>query len=160
MSERLTRKQLKEDHFIDLVQRAVSYARENPIVVGVAVIVFVGAVAAAVRIGGQAAGVGQGPDNPAAARALSDARQAFMGGDLSAGATALENVRQEFKRTEEGREATYVLANTYLEMGDYAKAEEAFRAFLAKPLYGDLLTDGAHSGVAACLEEKGDLDGA
>ena len=134
MSERLTRKQLKEDHFIDLVQRAVSYARENPIVVGVAVIVFVGAVAAAVRIGGQAAGVGQGPDNPAAARALSDARQAFMGGDLSAGATALENVRQEFKRTEEGREATYVLANTYLEMGDYAKAEEAFRAFVAKPL--------------------------
>jgi TolA-binding protein len=155
---RLTRKQLKQDHFIDFVQRAAAYTRENTVVVVIGVLVFVAAVAAAVRIGGQAAGVGEG--DPESARALSAARQQFSVAGLEAGAAALEQVRTEYRRSEAGREATYVLANAYFEMGDWAKAEQTYREFLAKPLHDDLLKDGALLGIAACKREAGDLTGA
>lgn len=159
MAERLSRKQLKEDRFVDLVAQGVEYARENTVVVVIAAVVFVGAVAAAIQIGGQAAGAGGDTDSPGA-QALSEARQAFLGGNLEAGATALEQVRADHARSDAGREATYILANTYLQLGDYAKAEEAYRAFLAKPLHDDLMVDGARLGIAAAKEEAGDLSGA
>jgi len=158
MSERLTRKQLKEDHFVEFIAKAAAYTRENTVVVVIAVVVFVGAVAAAVRVGGQAAGMGQG--DPESARALSLARQQFTVAGVEAGAAALEQVRADHGRSEAGREATYVLANAYFEMGEWAKSEQAYRDFLAKPLHDDLIRDGALLGIAACKRESGDLAGA
>lgn len=159
MAERLTRKQLKEDRFVDLVAQGVDYARENTVVVVIAAVVFIGAVAAAIQIGGQAAGAGAETDSPGA-QALSQARQAFLGGNLEAGASALEQVRADHARSDAGREATYILGNTYLQLGDYTKAEETYREFLAKPLHDDLMVDGAKLGIAAAKEEAGDLSGA
>jgi TolA-binding protein len=158
MAERITRRQLKEDHFVDMVGRAAAYARENTVVVVIAVLVFIAAITAAVRIGGQAAGVGKGDSE--SAQALSQARQQFLTGSLESGAAALEQVRKEFGRTPEGREATYILANTYLQMGEPAKAEATYREFLERPLLDGLLHDGALLGIAAAREEAGNAAGA
>ena len=158
MSERLTKRQLKHDRFLELMQEGMSYARDHAFVVAGAVIVFIAAVTLAVRVAGTA--VGPRADNPDAQRALAAARTEFAMGRMDAGREALDQVTKSYGSSRAGREATYILANAYYESGDWAKASEAFEAFLRKPLYNDLLMDGAKLGIAACKEESGDLQGA
>jgi TolA-binding protein len=81
-------------------------------------------------------------------------------GRMDAGREALAQVTKSYGGSRAGREAMYILANAYYESGDWAKAQETFEAFLRKPLYDDLLADGAKIAIAACREESGDLQGA
>ena len=158
MSERLTKRQLKHDRFLELMQEGMSYAREHALVVAGVLVLFVAAVTLAVRVAGTA--VGPRADNPDAQRALASARTEFAMGRMDAGREALGQVTKSYGNSRAGREAQYILANAYYEAGDWAKASETFEAFLRKPLYDDLLVDGAKLGVAACKEESGDLQGA
>lgn len=158
MSERLTKRQLKHDQFLDFLQEAAVYARDHALVVGGGLVVFVAAVALAVRIGGSAAG--PRTDNSDAERALSEARTEFAFGRIDAGRDGLEAVRTSHRGSRAAREATYILGNAYYEAGDWAKAADAYRAFLDRPLYDDMLVDGARLGLAACKEESGDVPGA
>lgn len=158
MSERLTKKQLKQDKFVETVRMALSYARDNVAVTVLSVVGFVAIVALALRVGGTAVG-GSGGDNEAE-RALASARSQFLSGGLEAGAAALEDVRTRHSGSDAAREATYLLANTLYESGEFARARQVFEDFLKKPLHDDLLVDGARLAVAACKEEEGDLSGA
>jgi TolA-binding protein len=162
MSERITKKRLKQDKFIDTVNDVLAYAQEHLPIVLLGIAGFVALVALAVRIGGTAAGGGErtrGRDLEAE-RALADARSSFMSGRLETGRDALEGVRSLHSRSRAAREATYLLGNALYELGDYARAQEVFQDFLKKPAYGDLLQDGARLAIAACKEETGDLSGA
>lgn len=158
MSERLTKRQLKHDRFLDLLQASLAYAQEHALVVGASLVVFVAGVALAVRVAGSAAGGTR--DNPEAERALSAARIEFSAGRMDAGREALEQVRARHGRSRAAREATYILANVYYETGDWARAAEIYQEFLKRPLHDDLMRDGARLGIAACKEESGDLPGA
>ena len=51
MSERLTRKQLKEDHFVEFIAKAAAYTRENTVVVVIAVVVITIVVLRTVIVG-------------------------------------------------------------------------------------------------------------
>jgi TolA-binding protein len=158
VSERLTKRQLKHDQFLEFLQEAAVFARAHAFYVAAGLAVFVAAVALAVRIGGSAAG--PRVDNSAAEKSLSEARTEFALGRMDSGRQALEQLRSSHGSSRAGREATYILANAYYESGDWAKAADAFRAFLDKPLYHDLLLDGARMGLAACKEQSGDVPGA
>ena len=160
MSERLTKKQLRDDRFLEIVQMSLAYARDNTTVVVAGVVGFIVLIVLAVRIGGSAAGLERSAGNPEAQRALSDARSEFAYGRLDAGKAALEQVRSQWRKDMAGREATYVLATAYLEGADFEQARLAFEDYLREPLPHGLLTDGAQLGIAACLEESGDLNGA
>ncbi len=157
MSERLTKKQLKEDHFVEAVQKGLVYAKENPLVVGAGILGFVALVVLAVRIGGSAAGLEGSTVNVEAQSALTEARSEFALGRLDTGTAALEEIRQRWSKDDVGREATYILANAHLEAGNWAEAKTTFEEFLGNPLHEDLLVDGARIGIAACLEVSGDL---
>jgi TolA-binding protein len=159
MTERLTKKQLKQDKFVEGVRVALTYARENIAVTVLGLIGFVALVTLALRVGGTAIG-GDGPQDTEADRALASARGQFLTGSLEAGAAALEDVRSRHSGSRAAREATYLLGNTLYENGEYARAQKAFEDFLKKPLHGDLLRDGARLGIAACKEETGNLAGA
>lgn len=158
MSERLTKQQLKHDRFLELVQEGLAYGREHALVVAGGLVVFVAIIALGVRVAGTAAG--PRADNADAQRALAAARTEFALGRMDAGREALLQVTKNWRNSRAGREAVYILANTYYETGDWAKAKETFEQFLQKPLYDDLMRDGAKMGVAACLEESGDTAGA
>jgi TolA-binding protein len=158
VSERLTKRQLKHDRFLEIVQEVLAYARTHAFVVVAVLAVFVAGVALAVRVAGQA--TGPRPQNPEAERALAAARTEFTLGRMDAGRAALEEVRTRHRNSRAGREATYILANAYFESGDWAQAAANFEQFLRKPLHDDLLHDGARQGLAACKEEAGDLSGA
>ncbi len=154
MSERITKQQLKHDRFLELVQEGLAYARENALVVAGGVVAFIAVIALGVRVAGTAAG--PRTDNPDAQRALAAARTEFALGRMDAGREALMQVTKSWRNSQAGREAMYILGNTYYEAGDWAKARESFEKFLEKPLYDDLMLDGARMGVAACMEESGD----
>ena len=160
MSERLTKKQLKDDQFLDSVQKAIAYAQENVGVVVAGVVGFIVLVVLAVRIGGMAAGVESNVGNPEAQAALAEARNQFALGRLDAGSAALEDIRIRWPKDEVGSEATYILANAYFESADFDRSRQTYEAFLEAPLHDTLLRDGARLGIAACLEESGDLAGA
>jgi outer membrane protein assembly factor BamD (BamD/ComL family) len=157
----LTRKQLKEDRFLRAVQVSLAYARDNVAVVVLGAVGFILLVTLAVRIAGSAAGLDRGSRvNVEAQRALVAARDELALARLESGAAALEEVRRRHERSEAAREATFILANTYYESGDYERARETYEAFLANPLHDDLLRDGARLGIACSREEMGDLSGA
>ncbi|GJM43625.1 MAG: hypothetical protein DHS20C21_04670 [Gemmatimonadota bacterium] len=158
MSERLSKKQLKEDHFLELVQSGLAYARDNVAIVVGGLVVFIAAVVLAVRVGGDASGRTGG--NPEADRALSEARTEFALGRMDTGIAALQAVRSNHGGSRAAKEAAYVLGNAYFESHDWANAQIAFEEFLSKPLYDDLMKDGARLAIAACKEESGDLAGA
>jgi tetratricopeptide (TPR) repeat protein len=161
MSERITKRRLKQDKFIDTVNDVLSFASEHLMIVVLGIAGFVALVTLAVRIGGTAVG-GQrtrGVDLEAE-KALAGARTSFLTGRAEIGRDALEAVRSLHSGSRAAREATYLLGNTLFELGDYARAREVFEQFLKKPAYGDLLQDGARLGIAACKEESGDLPGA
>jgi predicted negative regulator of RcsB-dependent stress response len=159
MSERLTKKQLKEDPFLEGLQTALAYARDNVAVVIGGGVLFIAAVVLAVRIAGSFAG-GTPHGNPEAERALADARTEFSMGRMDEGIAALDEVRAEYHGSDAAREATYTLGAAYYETGDYQKAQATFEEFLRKPLHDELLRDGAKLAIAACKEESGDVEGA
>lgn len=154
MSEKLTREELKKDQFLETAASGVAWAKDHALAAGAGAIVLVVILILAVRIGGNAAGPTKVDVD--AERALATARTEFARGGLEAGIPALEGVRTKHSRSRAAREATYLLANSYMEAGDYAKAEGAYQEFLNKPLYNDLLVDGATLAIAACREEAGD----
>lgn len=159
MSERrLTKKQLKRDRFIETVYTAGSYIRDHVGVAIGAVVVIIAIIALGVKIGGSSAGRSGGDSE--ADRALAVAAGEYSLGRPDEGRTALETVRSEHRGSRAAREATYLLGNALYEAGDYQQAQSMFEEFLKKPLYDDLLTDGARLAIAACKEEKGDLAGA
>jgi tetratricopeptide (TPR) repeat protein len=157
MSERLTRRELKKDEFLEGVLAAVTWAKGHILIAALVALAVVLAVTLGVRIAGSSA---SGAGDVKSERALATARAAFGTGGLPAGITALEEVRAKHGRSVAGREATYLLANALYESGDFAKAKTTYEEFLKRPLHDDLLVDGAKLGVAACLEEMGDLAGA
>lgn len=158
MAARISRKQLKQDRFVELVFGAWSYARQNVLIVAAGIVFFVALVGLAFKIGGSVAG---GPRlNEDAQRSLATARTEFGLGRFDAGAAALEDLVARYGGSRAAREATYLLGNAYFESGDFARARETFAAFLEDPLYGDLMTDGARLAIAACHEETGDREAA
>ncbi len=158
MSEKLTREELKKDQCLEAVMTAAAWARSNVLYTALGALGVVLLVTLAVRVAGTAAGT-QGVDEDSE-RALAAARSQFARSGLEAGIPALESVRAEHRRSRAAREATFLLANSYFEAGDFVKARATYEEFLKTPLYSDLLLDGARLGIAACLEESGDLGGA
>jgi TolA-binding protein len=161
MSERLTKKQLKEDKFIDTIRQVLVRAQENIPLTILGLLGFVALVALAMRVAGSATGGAGGVQKASTSeKALIEARAQFLTGSLEAGRDALDEVRSKHGGSRAGREATYLLGNALYELGEYESAQQAFEDFLKKPLYDDLLLDGAALAVAACKEESGDLEGA
>ncbi len=158
MSKHLSKKELREDPIFAALQKALAYARDNTIIVAAGLVAFVAVVALAVRIGGSATDSGGGFTE--ADRALSDARTEFALGRVDAGTAALEAVRDQHGSSRAAREATYVLGNAYYQQGRFDEARATFESFLSKPLYDDLMQDGARLGIAASKEGAGDLSGA
>jgi TolA-binding protein len=154
MSERLTRRELKKDQFLEAVLAGVTWAKSHVLVAATIGLVVIMAVTLAVRVAGSSATNGRG--NPKAERALAEARAAFGTGGLPAGISALESVRSKHGRSAAGREATYLLGNALFEAGEFQKSKEAYEEYLRHPAYGDLMRDGASLGIAGCLEELGD----
>jgi tetratricopeptide (TPR) repeat protein len=157
VSERLTKKQLKHDQFLEGVYAAWAYAQDHLAIVIAALVGVIAAVVLGVRVGGSAVGGGSEGGNPEAERALSLARTQFVAGQSEAGLAALEELRRRHGGTRAAREGTYLLGNALLEAGEATRAAQVFEEFLKEPLHDDLLQDAARLAIAACREESGDM---
>jgi len=155
---RLTKKQLKQDRFLEAIYAAWAYAQDNMAIVIGGAIALIAVVALGVRVGGTVAGPPKG--NPEAERALSAARMQFLTGQTEAASAALDDVRKKYGSSTVGREATLLLANSMYETGQFAQALPVFEQYLKKPLHDDLTRDHARLAIAACREETGDVAGA
>ncbi|HMB67690.1 MAG TPA: tetratricopeptide repeat protein [bacterium] len=155
---RLTKKQLKQDRFLEAVFTAWNYARDNVAIVIGGTLVLIALIALGVRVGSTVSGAPRG--NPEAERALSSARMQFLSGQPDAATVALEDVRKKYGGSTVGREATLLLANSLYESGQFAQALPVFQDYLKKPLHDDLTRDHARIAIAACQEETGDIAGA
>ena len=159
MADRLTKKELRQDKFLQGIYEAWAYAQDNIPVVIAGVVGVIALVVIGFRVGGAAVG-GSPAGNPEAERALSGARSLFFGGQPDAGIQSLRDLVQRHGNSRAGKEGQYLLANALYENGDYASALQAFETFLRDPLHDDLMVDAAKLAIAACREEAGDLAGA
>jgi TolA-binding protein len=146
---RLTRHELKEDHFVTEVMRAVRFVdrrrREVTIVAGALVVVVVGFLV--VRSQARAR-------EDEAAKILATAEIALAQGRREEALAGYRHVMASFDGTQAGREAGVYLGQALLEAGDVEGAAEAFQTCLSKPP-SRLLRVAAEAGLAACQEERG-----
>ena len=146
---RLTRHELKEDHFVTEVMRVIRFVdrrrREVAIVAGAVVVVVAGVLV--VRSQGRAR-------EAEAAKILATAEIALARGRRDEALAGYRHVMESFDGTQAGREAGVYLGQALLEDGDVEGAAGAFQMCLTKPP-SRLLRAAAEAGLAACQEERG-----
>ena len=149
--KKITRKELKEDHFMDGVNTSVEYIKAHSkqamlivggvIVVGLLVWLYI---------------YYQNSQEEAASEAFGNANIAFNRNQFQSATKAFEEVITRYGGTSSGAKSTYFLAYTFYQMNQYDSSAHYFQHYLDK--YSDPdLTYGAKSGLAACAEQTGDF---
>jgi TolA-binding protein len=151
--KRLTKKEIKQDTFIDLLARVTDlterYAREIAIGIGVIILIVVSAISYA-RYKDQ--------KNERAVSALAEARIALSDTTASGKGRVSELLRKvmdNFGGTASGKEAIILLANIAYDAQRYDEARSLYERYVDKDGENDLLMYAARMGIAACLEQQG-----
>jgi TolA-binding protein len=69
---------------------------------------------------------------------------------------ALQNIMDHYENTASAEKATFHLANTYYQLGDYHNAEIYFQKYIDDYKSSDLLSSSSLAGIAACSEQTQD----
>jgi TolA-binding protein len=155
MQQRMTKQELKEDEFVNKIMNAWGYVKENypkviAVVGGVVILILIG-----VFIKQQA-----DEQTRASVDALGEVRIALMQGQIDNAIAQAERVAENFSGKSAAGQALHMVGNLYFDSSRYAEAQVAFQSYLDN--YGSEGPMGyaSWSGIAACMEEQGDVAGA
>lgn len=154
-NQRPSKADLEEDRFLDWVLSAVEYVRDRAqLFIGgaVALVAFI-AILSFVQHQRSVA-------RQKAASLLFEAMVADQSGQLDNAIRVSQQLVDEYGGTPSAAHGTILVANRYFALGRYAEAQRLFERYLDE--YGDLepLVFAARTGLAACREAQGDLEGA
>ena len=149
--KRLTKREIKEDKFLEFVLRASVFVRKHRTHLIGGVLAIVLAV-----VGTNLALKGRETKQLEAAELLADARMAGTGGQVDEAIRLGEQIIRDFGSTRSAQEALVLLGNAYFDMERYDQAMELFQRYLKESNQEEeILRYAAWSGLAACLEEQG-----
>ena len=153
--QRVTKAELEEDEFLERVLRAIEYLkRRSQLFIGSAVaIVAVIAITSFMK-------TQRAEARERAATLLFEATVADRSGQVDQVLRISQQLVDDFAGTPAGSQGMIMLGNRYFSLGRYADAQRLFRQYL--DTHGDLdaLVFAARTGLAACREAQGDLEGA
>lgn len=153
---KLSKKDLKEDHFGEILEEVWRYAKAHLEVVGGGALAVVILILAAVLFFQN-----QAKSEDEAVLLLDNARGAFLQAaspqDLQNAISQFENLSKRFGSTSSGRQALLYLGLSYRRVAAYDKAIPYLRNFVSKREKNDLLRAAGEEALAACYEDKGDL---
>ncbi|MDA0337344.1 MAG: tetratricopeptide repeat protein [bacterium] len=154
-NKRATKAELEEDEFLEWVLRSIEYLKTHAqlIVGGVVGIVAVIAIVSFMQ-------TQRGEASERAAALLFEATIADRSGQVDQVIRIGQQLVDTYAGTSAAAQGMVLLGNRYFTLGRYADAERLYHQYL--DAHGDLdaLTYAAVTGLAACREAKGDLEGA
>lgn len=146
-----TKKELREDRFVEWVLEAVDYVRSK------SQYFTAGAIAVVVGIAGIAYfQKSQEESRAKAAALLGEAMIADDNGQAHEVMRLCEELVGKYSGTPAAAQGTVFLANRYFAQGRYAEAQKLYQSYLADYEALDVLVFAAWNGLAACAEAQGD----
>jgi len=153
--KRATKAELEEDEFLEWVLRAIEYLKQRlQLFIGGAVaIVAVIAITSFMK-------TQRGEARERAATLLFEATLADRSGQMDQVIRIGQQLIDDFAGTPSASQAMILLGNRFFSLGRYPDAQRLYRQYL--DAHGDLdaLVYAARTGLAACREAQGDLEGA
>ena len=148
----VSKRDLKEDRFQKLVERAMEFYYHDRQKVWIGAAVFVAVVVGAILLfQNRSSGV-----NAQAQIAFTRAIGAYSTGDFAQAETAFRVVVGQFGRDFVGAKAHFYLGNIYYNANRLTEAKEEFAAFLGRVKNDPLLSPAAQFGIGNCQEQAGD----
>jgi tetratricopeptide (TPR) repeat protein len=155
-SKRLSKEELHDDEFMNLIYRLIGYSEENypKILAGIGVVVVIGLIGYFIQ-------QSSNRRTQAALDAIGVVQVALMQGNTSTAVTNAQSIIRDYEGEAMAGQALITLANIYFNQGRFEEAATHYRQFLAA-------TDnsagpeayGAWSALGAAMEAQNDLDGA
>jgi TolA-binding protein len=153
--EKLTKSELEEDQFLEWIVNAGEYIKQRKqAFVGGAVAVLAVVVISVVIVNEQEQARLMASEQLGMIRLAEDQGQADDALRLTADLT------EAYEGTAAAGQAVVILANRYYSQGNYAEAEKLYQAYIDDYGQVDILVYAAWNGLAACLEARGDNQGA
>jgi TolA-binding protein len=148
----VSKRDLKEDRFQMLVERAMEfyYRDRQKVWIGAAAIVAV-VVIAILLLQNRNTGV-----NSRAEIAFTQAIGVYSTGNFAQSETIFQAVASQFSRDFVGAKAHFYLGNIYFNTGRVDEAKREFQTFLGRVKNDPLLSPAAQLGIGNCEEQKGD----
>lgn len=153
MRKRVTKKQLKQDKFIQTTFEFAEWVKENQRTVTFATIGVILVVIAAYAFSANAR-----KKEMSAYASFSQSMQAYRSGNFALAASDLEKILSESGSSDIQDEVMYFLADSHARTRDFDKAQAVLDRFEAE--FGDRskFSHDATTTLASVLEEKGDLE--
>jgi len=149
LAARISKRQIKEDPFIENVLKAWEYARAHQQQFFIGLVVIVVAVAAV-----SWAGHSRKQSRAKASEQFADGLEAFRTGDLKTAEEIFRIVADINPRSQEGAFAQYFLGKCALEAGRNLDAVKAFDAYIDRSASHPFFHDAAMEGKAVALENE------
>ena len=154
-NEKLTKNELEEDQFLEWVVNAGEYIKERKqafIGGGVAVLAVIVISMVIVNEQEQA--------RLLASEQLGMIRLAEDQGQEDEALRLTRDLTEAYEGTAAAGQGVVILANRYYSQGDFTEAEKLYQSYLDDYGQVDILAYAAWNGLAACLEARGDHQGA
>jgi len=148
----VSKRDLKEDRFQKLVEKALAfyYQDRQRVWIGAAVLVAV-VILAIVLLQNRSSGV-----NPQAEIAFTQALGIYSTNDLKQAEPAFKDVVTRYGRDFVGAKAHFYLGNVYFNSNRMPEAKQEFATFLGRVKNDPLLSPAAQFGIGNCEEQAGD----
>lgn len=155
MSHRISKHRLKHDEFAEDMLRTVNFIkRYSTEVLAVAVGLLV------IVVGLVFISQNRAKSEQQAGQMLNSAHGALLAGSPAQAQEGYKEISSRFGSTAAGQEAKVYLANLSFQQRNYEEAIKLYRECLKSNPRNPILLSAAMTGVAACLEQQGDLPGA
>ena len=147
---KLTKKDLKQDEFAEIVGEAVLYVKHHSRrIIGLVIIVIVIAIGSIFVVRQRRAAEIEA--QTILARGTFDLKQ----GNYASALRTYSGIRQRYRGTWSAADATFFSANAYFASGSYDSSMAFYNEYLNQGKRRDDLTVSAKAGIAQSLEEKG-----
>ena len=148
--KKLTKKEIKEDKFVQATMQAKAYVEENyqkvlGIVAGIFAVFLLIMVISYYRT----------QKEEKSNTLLGEAQLEFQNLNYSKAKAMLNRLMEEYSGTNAAEEGKFLMANLYYREGKYSEAKEYFSDFLNNYDESEILVASAIAGYAACLAAEG-----
>lgn len=148
---RLTKKELKQDRFVESTMSTFGELKRHGTTIGIGVVLLLILVVSSIYYLQS-----KRKSSQEAISNLSAALAVYSAGDFANAISQLENHLLLYEKTKSGEKALFYLANSRYFNGDFEGAQKDFEKYLERYPNDPLFSPSALMGIAACLEEKGD----
>ena len=148
--KRLTKKEIKEDKFVQKTMQAKAYVEENyqkvmGIVAGIFAVILLIMVISYYR----------GQSQQEANALLGEAQLEYHNLNYTKAKAMLNRLMEEYSGTDAADQGKFLMANLYYREGKYKEAKEYFKDFLDNYSGSEILIASAIAGYAACIAAEG-----